>query len=526
MIISKTIFVKSSKYYEGLGYDITDRYIEIKIEDLTLGSNFKIIAKCFYCDKEKTLSYKKYNNNISNNGNFSCSNKCSSAKRKETILKLYSVEHYSKTTEYKERFKKTNLERYGFEHAMKSNIIKEKLKDTLLCKYEVENVFQSNIIKDKIKETNLEKYGVINYSQTDECKDKKIKTNLEKYNVDNYTQSEEHHLNTIIGKDENYIKYLGDNISLLKCNKGHDFEISKDIYHNRVRNNISLCTICNPIGDSKSIKEKDLLEFITLNYTGEIISSYRDKLEIDIYLPELGLGFEFNGLYWHSEKYKEKSYHLDKTNHFKERDIRIIHIWEDDWIFKQNIVKSQILNLFGKSNKIFARKCFLKEVDTKSTRKFLDDNHIQGFVSSIKKIGLYYNNELVSIMTFDHNEGRKKMEDGGWNLSRFCNKIGYNIVGGSSKLLSHFIKEYNPSRIVSYADKDWSIGNLYYKLGFENIGGNGPDYKYIVDGKRVHKSRFKKSKLNTTLTESREMLKRDILKIYDCGKIKFECHFF
>ena len=64
MIISKTIFVKSSKYYEGLGYDITDRYIEIKIEDLTLGSNFKIIAKCFYCDKEKTLSYKKYNNNI------------------------------------------------------------------------------------------------------------------------------------------------------------------------------------------------------------------------------------------------------------------------------------------------------------------------------------------------------------------------------------------------------------------------------------------------------------------------------
>ena len=125
-------------------------------------------------------------------------------------------------------------------------------------------------------------------------------------------------------------------------------------------------------------------------------------------------------------------------------------------------------------------------------------------------------------MTFDHFEGRKRMEDGGYNLNRFCTKLNTNVIGGASKLLSHFIKNYNVKRIVSYADKDWSVGDLYYTLGFINVGGNGPDYKYIVDNKRVHKSRYKKSKLNTNLTESQEMIKRNIQKIYDCGKMKFE----
>ena len=125
-------------------------------------------------------------------------------------------------------------------------------------------------------------------------------------------------------------------------------------------------------------------------------------------------------------------------------------------------------------------------------------------------------------MTFDTFEGRKKMKDNNWNLSRFCNKLGYNVVGGASKLLSYFIKEYKASRIVSYADKDWSVGSLYYTLGFTNVGGNGPDYKYIVDNKRVHKSRYKKSKLKTTLTESKTMEELGINKIYDCGKLKFE----
>ena len=222
--------------------------------------------------------------------------------------------------------------------------------------------------------------------------------------------------------------------------------------------------------------------------------------------------------------YKDKNYHLNKTEHFQKKDIRIIHIWEDDWDLKRDIIKSQIKNWLNiTENRIFARKCKIKDInDPKIVRRFLDNNHIQGFVSSKIKLGLYYNNELVSLMTFDNFEGRKRLGVNEWNLSRFCNNINTNVIGGSSKLLNYFIKKYIPNRIISYADKDWSVGEIYEKIGFLKLYESKPDYKYIVDYKRIHKSRYKKSKLNTELTESKFMRKIGIEKIYDCGKIKFE----
>jgi hypothetical protein len=122
-------------------------------------------------------------------------------------------------------------------------------------------------------------------------------------------------------------------------------------------------------------------------------------------------------------------------------------------------------------------------------------------------------------MTFDHFEGRKKMMDNEWNLNRFCTKINTNVIGGASKLLNYFIANYSPNRIISYADMDWSIGNLYYVLGFECIDVTPPDYKYVIDGKRVHKSRFRKRK---GVSESKIVDEMGLRKVYDCGKIKFE----
>ena len=242
----------------------------------------------------------------------------------------------------------------------------------------------------------------------------------------------------------------------------------------------------------------------------------------------MAIGFEFNGLFWHSEKCKDKNYHLDKTNYFKDRDIRIIHIWEDDWTFNRDIIKSQINNWLGLTiDKIWARKCKVLLInDTKIIKSFLNENHIQGYVNSVLCIGLYYDNELVSLMTFDHYEGRNKMSENDWNLSRFCNKLNTNVVGGASKLLNYFIKGYKPNRIISYADRCWSDGGLYYTLGFSNIGHSKVDYKYIVSEKRVHKSRYKKSNLkieNMTETEYTKM--NNINRIWDCGKLKFEMLF-
>jgi len=485
MIIDKEVEIKlyssNIKHFINKGYLLPDKpqgkIILVNINHLCDSSMVKINAKCDYCDKIKQIPYAHYKIIYDKCNKFSCSNKCSVVKRKITQIERYGVDNYTKTDEYKERVSKTNLERYGFV-----------------------NVFQSEVIKERIKKTNLERYG-----------------------VENISKSELRHKNLNIN-DINFIKYLDNNISLYKCNRGHNYEISSDNYHSRLRYNTPLCTVCNPIGDTKSVKENELFEFILENYTSEVIQSYRDGLEIDIYLPELKLGFEFNGLYWHSEVYREKNYHLNKTNHFKERSVRVIHIWEDDWSFKKEIIKSQIKNLLNQSSeKIFARKCEVKEIrDTKLVSKFLNENHIQGKVNSSLKLGLYYNGELVSIMTFDQFEGRKKMEEGGYNINRFCNKLNTNVIGGASKILNHFIKEYNPSRIVSYADKDWSVGELYKTLGFVNISDTRPDYKYIVNKKRIHKSRYKKSRLDTKLTESQATKELGINRIYDCGKIKFE----
>jgi hypothetical protein len=464
--------------------------------------------------------YKKY-----------CSNKCSANNKqlrennKKTLLEKYGVDHYSKTKEYVEKVKKTSLERYGVDNFSKTDEYVEKSKKTYLEKYGVDSYTKTDEYKEKYRNTCVEKYGVDSYTKTKEFQDKFKKTNIERYGVDHLFKSDSYRSDNFnITNDVNYIKYLdGFNIFRCDCGNEHYFEIKSDDYFGRIKANNKLCTICYPISNSSSIKETMLFNFISEKYNGCIENNYRDKYEIDIYLPELKLGFEFNGLYWHSNKFKDKNYHLDKTNYFKEKGIRIIHIYEDDWIYRQDILKSQIKNILKiNSEKIFARKCIIKEVNINDCKQFLNDNHIQGKVNSVLKLGLYFEEELVSLMTFDHNEGRKKMEEGGYNLNRFCNKLNTNVIGGASKLLKYFERVYNPIRIVSYADKDWSIGDLYYKLGFENIGDNAPDYKYIVNNKRVHKSRYKKSKLNSTLTESQEMIKRDILKIYDCGKLKFE----
>lgn len=486
------------------------------------------------------------------------------SKKMKTSLENWGVDHPLKSEEIKEKVNKSNLEKFGVEWTLQSPKIKEKIKITNLERWGFENPMMSSILKESIKVSNIEKWGVEWFYQTDEFRKKSKDSLLKNWNVDsplkspiikhkanstnlkkwgnseylktfdfrkksNKTLLEKWQSNTIqksdlfregrfkITKDDNYVKYIDNKLSLFRCDNllNHEFEISSDNYLQRVKNNIPLCTICNPIGDLKSIKEKELFQFIQSIYDGEIIQSWRSGLEIDIYLPHLNLGFEFNGLYWHSDKFKDKSYHLNKTKHFEVLCIRIIHIWEDDWNFRKSIIESQVKNLIKKTqNRIFARKCEVYELSTVS--KFLNTNHIQGTDYSKVKLGLTFEGDLVSVMTFNKLEGRKSMVEGEWNLSRFCNKMDHNVIGGASKLLNYFIKNWCVKRVISYADRDWSRGNLYDNLGFKKVNESLPDYKYLVGDIRVHKSRFKKS--ITGISES----KLDFLKIWDCGKLKYE----
>ena len=524
MIITEKVEIKvNNKYinkYRKMGYDcVVNDIIYLKVEDLSYGSKAIIEAICDICGEKKKIPYRDYLKNKENHNLFSCSMKCSVVKREKTTLEKYGVNHHMELESVKEKIKKTNIDKYGG-NPNKLDSVRQKIKQTSLEKWGVECNLQLDEFKEKIKKTNLKKYGTEYASQSECIKRKVLLNNLKKWGSKSYTSSEKHHEKTSIGNDINYIKYLGDKTSLFKCDLGenHEFEILSYNYIGRKRLNLPLCTVCNPIGDSQSIKEKELFNFINSIYDGEIIQSHRDGLEIDIYLPEFNIGFEFNGLYYHSDKFRENNYHLNKTKYFKERGIRIIHIWEDDWDLRRGIIESQIKNWLGlTNNKIFARKCYVKEIkDSKVVTKFLEENHIQGGVGSSLKLVLYYEGKLVSLMTFDHYEGRNKMNNDEWNINRFCNKRDYNIVGGASKLFKYFIKNYDVSRVISYSDSDWSLGSLYETLGFEKVNKSDPDYKYIFEGTRVHKSRFRKSK--TGISES----KLNLLKIYDCGKTKWE----
>ena len=255
----------------------------------------------------------------------------------------------------------------------------------------------------------------------------------------------------------------------------------------------------------------------------------QNRKEVDFFIETKNLAIEYNGLYYHSDKFQETNYHLDKTEACLKQDIKLIHIFEDEWTYKKEIVKSRLLNLIGFSeNKIYARNCEIKEVDSREASEFLDENHIQGKVGAKIRIGLYYNNELVSIMTFG--ELRKSLgnnkKEGSFELLRFCNKLNTNVIGGASKLLKYFENNFEYEEIISYADRRWSNGDLYEKLDFDTISKTTPNYFYVRGDKREPRFKYRKDILvkegyDKTKTEKEIMKERGYNRIYDCGSLKF-----
>lgn len=523
MLVSDKTFViingSNLKHYQNFfKHDLkVKEKIEVDVKYLTPGSRSIINLRCDSCSIEKEVVFCDYYKLGYSNGEYLCK-KC---KLKKNNLEKFGVENVFQLESVKEKSKKTNLEKRGVEFISQSKEVQIKIKKGNLDKYGSEHHLRNPKILEKQKLTNIEKWGFENVSKNHDIKEKKKETNLKNWGSTNNKKSEIFRKkNFKVAKHPNYVNYIKDGTSLFKCDNSqeHRFEIGIDVIQKRIKYNTVLCTICNPIDKHQSGKEIKLFNFIKSIYNDEIIQNFKiDRKEIDIYLPRLKIGFEFNGVYWHSDVYKSKSFHKEKSDFFNSNGIHIFHIWEDDWIEKENIIKSQISNIIGLSKKIGARKCEVKEVKNVSIVKdFLNQNHIQGSVNSKIKIGLFFNDELVSIMTFDQFEGRTKMKENEWNLNRFCNKSGFSVVGGASKLLNFFIERYKPKRIISYSDKDWSRGDLYQKLQFKKVSETNPDYKYLVDFKRIHKSNFKKS--ITGISESN----LDLPKVWDCGKIKWE----
>ena len=288
------------------------------------------------------------------------------------------------------------------------------------------------------------------------------------------------------------------------------------------------CPKCGLVYDKLEGEVKEFISSLKLLFeenTRKIIQ----PLELDIYIPSHNLAIEFDGLYWHSDKFTINNYHLNKTETCEKQGIQLIHVFEDEWSYKQDIVKSRLSNILGLTPiKIYGRKCIIKEISSKEAKEFLNNNHIQGGINSKYNIGLYHDDVLVSLMTFGclrKSMGNKSIEDA-YELFRFCNKLDTTVIGGADKLLKYFIKTYKPIEIISYADRRWSQGGLYEKLGFKFIHNSKPNYFYINNGKREYRFKYRKDILikegfDKNKTEREIMEERGFNRIYDCGNKKY-----
>ena len=255
-------------------------------------------------------------------------------------------------------------------------------------------------------------------------------------------------------------------------------------------------------------------------------------MEIDIYIPSLKLGIEYNGLRWHSEEFgKDHRYHLDKLNKCNEQGIKLIQIFEDEWINHRDICESKLKQICGLNTnpKFYARKCEIREISNKNeVYEFLDKNHIQGRTGFTIALGAYYQNNLVGVMTF------KKEKEGYWDLNRFATDINYQCVGIGGKLFKHFTRNYPFIEIKSFADRRWTTdptNNLYTKLGFDFDSYVPPSYWYynpkINPYIRFHKFGFRKQHLHNqyglplTMTEHEMTTALGYTRIWNCGLIKY-----
>lgn len=405
--------------------------------------------------------------------------------------------------------------------------IKQKRKETLLSNYneEVSSPFALQVVKNKIKNTLLNKYGVDNI-----LKLKDFRKTLET------SQKHSIQLQKEYGYDIEYVlnNYGEYDIKVKNgCEIHGDIIINASLFNNRTKkerkNYTTLCPICNPIKNPETNIEtqiKKILNELNIDYCQhyrELTSPY----ELDFYIPSYNIAIECNGIYWHNGKDNLKR-HLLKKKICEEKGIRLLYFWEDQIIYKINIIKDILKSVFNLNNKIYARKCVIKEISSNIAKEFINENHLQGNVNASIRYGLYYNNMLIQVMTFGKLRKclNQTSEDNIYELYRFCTKGGYNVIGGASKLLNFFIKNNKPKKIITYCSKDISQGNVYKKIGFSFAYecGSGYDYVNIKTYERKNRYTLRKDKVDdhSGRTADEILLEKNWVKCYNLGNFKYE----
>jgi len=472
-------------------------------------------------------------------------NKDIKKKAEDTLEKNYGVRVPSKNKEIQRKIKQTNIKRYGFENVHQNEEVKKKSEETILLRYGTRNSFQSEEIKESIKKKIREEYGVEYITQVPEFKEKARRTLLSKYGVTSAQQIPEakvkarktlrnqywetflevlnkRYIEPCFDKEEYINSSLGE-IKQFKC-----LRCNTIIKNDKINPHQIFCEC----GKHRSYYEDDIITWlkslgiINIKPNENYYENGKLKYEIDVFLPDYNLGIDFNGIYWHSDLYRDRGYHQKKYKYFKDKNIQLIQIFENEWVNKESIVKSILLNKLGKSNKLFARKCSIKEVDSVSGTRFLEQNHLQSNSSAGTRIGLFYNEELVCLGAFG--KFRYKNEDA-YEIIRFACKSGHTVIGGFERILKYFENTYKPRKIISFVDVRYFTGNSY--KNFINSNLTDPNYFYFKEKDKTltlwSRVKFQKHKLkdkleifDPTLSEYENMLKNGYLRIFDAGNLK------
>lgn len=481
--------------------------------------------------------------------------------RELTLLKMQKTCMSKYGTPYKNnvtKAKATTEKKYGSSNFR--NI--EKAKQTCLEKYGTESVNSLDWKKEKTIQTVKSKYGVDCILQRDDV----IKSHTGPKSKKSIERQKESYRNNRLSDLEKLEKQVNENLILVSNFVQNILQKDSATFNNFLKQH-DIPTYKLPNGDLAikevdaeeclrlynlhqvsgiSEPEKEIVDFLKSIYTGPIKCNDRNILEgkeLDIYLPEKNLAIEFNGTYWHSDKYmlskkdvpsfnqKEKARlrHLEKTQKCQEKNIRLLHIFSDDWNLKKDIWKDIIKQSLGIRDKIiFARKCELKNIDASTYKNFLEENHLQGYSPASVKLGLFFEDQLVECIGFKLAGTHSNKPE----LVRLCTKIGYNVTGGFSKLVKHS----GIQNFTSYIDVSTFTGDGYNSLGFKKIKQNDPTYFYIKLGegikiprqhfmKKYLKKLFEKKELeyfNDQETEEVNMYKNGYAKVWNCGTILVE----
>lgn len=488
-------------------------------------------------------------------------------KRQDTCMKKYGIPHCNDETTLA-KIRDTNNKRYGGNSPACSPVVMEKIRSTTMEHYGVPNPGMSDVIKEKIKKTHLSRYGV-HFSQTQEWRDKVEKTSLDRYgeihpsksplikskkvtiSLQKYGETSPNKIaeyrskmsvrmkellqdKSIVAKrtqtklvnglarvqEEYSVKLLSDTYMGIfeehrwLCSCGNEF--TGKVYQGTLK-----CRSCSP-GRSKAESEiADFLDELGVKYemnNRTIISPY----ELDFVVGDIAI--EFCGLYWHSESSgRDRKYHANKLKLCREKGIRLVTIFEDEWKSGE-ICRERLRHILGKGLRVCsARQTTIKEISTDQYKSFITKYHIQGYVASGVKLGAFHNNQLVAVMSF----GKRRKALGGksapdeWELLRFA--TSGNIPGMASKLFRHFLKTHNPTSVVSYCDLRWGTGDVYRQMGFTYQHTSAPNYWYMKNY-QVREYRFKyrkdilvKEGYDANKTEWEIMKERGYDRIWDCG---------